>query len=326
MTNMIDWLLEGPAWIKYRTRVDLLEQPESAPEVIEARRDVLSDPAVQTILAELAQWPGAVLNSHKSAGHPMHKFNFVADLGLRIGDPGIDNIVTKVMEHQSATGPFQIVMNIPPHFGGTGEDQWAWALCDAPNLVYALCKFGLAEDGRVQRAIEHLVSLIRENGWPCAVSPEMGKFRGPGRKDDPCPYANLAMLKMLAQAPQWKDSSFCHIGAEALLFQWSQRQNNHPFMFYMGTDFCKLKAPLVWFDILHLMDVLSQFDWLCEDARLGEMAEMVRGKADQDGFFTPESVWQAWKEWEFGQKKLPSRWLTLIVQRALRRIDRVKSA
>jgi hypothetical protein len=152
----------------------------------------------------------------------------------------------------------------------------------------------------------------------------MGKFRGPGRKDDPCPYANLVMLKMLAQAPQWKDSSFCHIGAEALLFQWSQRQNNHPFLFYMGTDFCKLKAPLVWLDILHVLDVLSQFDWLCADARLGEMAEMVRGKSDQDGFFTPESVWQAWKEWEFGQKKLPSRWLTLIVQRALRRINGVK--
>lgn len=24
-----------------------------------------------------------------------------------------------------------------------------------------------------------------------------------------------------------------------------------------------------------------------------------------------ESVWMAWKDWEFGQKKTPSRWLTM---------------
>ena len=51
------------------------------------------------------------------------------------------------------------------------------------------------------------------------------------------------------------------------------------------------------------------------------MLALLRAKADAQGRFTPESVWQAWKDWEFGQKKIPSRWLTLLALRALGRMD-----
>jgi len=35
---------------------------------------------------------------------------------------------------------------------------------------------------------------------------------------------------------------------------------------------------------------------------------------------TPESVWTAWKDWEFSQKKVPSRWVALLVERVRRRM------
>jgi len=47
----------------------------------------------------------------------------------------------------------------------------------------------------------------------------------------------------------------------------------------------------------------------------------VRAKADDLGRFTPESVWKAWGEWDFGQKKTPSAWLTLITLRILKRMN-----
>ncbi len=34
MTTVTDWLLEGPAWIAYRTRVELLGQTETAEPVL----------------------------------------------------------------------------------------------------------------------------------------------------------------------------------------------------------------------------------------------------------------------------------------------------
>jgi hypothetical protein len=320
MQTPIEWLLEGEPWVAYRTRLDLLGQAEYNPQVRSAREVMLANAQVRTLLAELSHWPGSVISSHKSAGQPFHKLTFLADLGFKASDPGMNAIIVRILEHQSSEGPFQLPTNIPVHFGGTGQDQWAWALCDAPLIVYALAKFGLNDDPRVREGISHLVGLVRDNGWPCAVSKELKKFRGPGRKDDPCPFATLAMLKALSVMVDWQESPECHTGAETLLNLWSESSQEHPYMFYMGTDFRKVKVPLVWYDLVHVLDVLSRFPWLKDDARLVNMVEVLKNKVDQQGRFTLESVWTAWKDWEFGQKKEPSRWLTLIVWRILGRV------
>ena len=322
MNAPIEWLLEGEAWIAYRARVDLLGRTEDDPQVRSARQGMLAEPKIQALLAELAGWPGTVISSHKSAGQPFHKLTFIADLGLKAGDPGMEAITRRILAHQAAEGPFQLPTNIPTHFGGTGEDTWAWALCDAPLLVYALVKFGLGDEPQVRAAIQHLTGLVRANGWPCAVSKELGKFRGPGRKEDPCPFANLAMLKLLSQTDQ-RERQASRTGAETLLALWSESLERHPYMFYMGTDFRKLKVPLVWYDLLHVLEVLSRFPWLKGDSRLRDMLNLLKSKADAQGRFTPESIWTAWKDWEFGQKKAPSRWLTLLAWRIIQRVEAV---
>lgn len=321
----IDWLLDGEPWIEYRTRVDLLGQSEKDPQVTSARKSMLANVQVQTLLTELSGWPGKVIASHKSTSQPFHKLTFITDLGLKAEDPGVDVLIARILEHQSNEGPFQLPMNIPSHYGGTGQDQWAWALCDAPLVLYALVKFGLENDPPVRAAIEFLVGLSRDNGWPCAVSKELGNFRGPGRKDDPCPFANLAMLKALSEIEGLRDSAACRTGAETLLALWSESSTRHPYMFYMGTDFRKLKVPFVWYDLMHVLDVLARFSWLKEDHRLLDMLHVLKSKADSQGCFTLESIWTAWKDWEFGQKKKPSRWLTLSAWRIIQRVEAVSA-
>jgi hypothetical protein len=315
----VEWLLQGEEWIQYQTRINLLDQAETAPQVSAARKAMLSDIKIQSLLTELTDWPGAILNSHKSASQPFHKLAFLADLGLNIYDAPMKIIVKKVMAHQSRQGPFQLITNVPKHFGGSGQDEWAWALCDAPILVSALIKMGWGDDKRVQTAIKSLDELVRDNGWPCAVSPELGKFRGPGSKGDPCPFATLAMLKVLSRVPELRESKSARIGVETLLTLWDNSRERHPYMFFMGTDFRKLKAPLFWYDILHVLDILSQFRWVWMDKRFKEMLNVIRSKADSDGRYTPESVWMSWKDWDFGQKKIPSRGLTLFVQKIMER-------
>jgi len=317
----IEWLLAGPPWVQYRARLDLLGQPENDPQVRTARQAMLAHPQIQGLLQQLATWPGAPLKRHNDAGHLLHKLAFLADLGLKAEDPALRPIIAQILSHQAEDGPFQMLVNIPTHFGGSGKDEWQWMLCDAPTILYALLMFGLGSDARLQTASNYLGNLVRENGWPCAAASGLGKFRGPGRKEDPCPYANLIMLKALAQSPEWHTSEACHTGAETLLSLWVERKARKPYLFGMGADFAKLKAPLIWYDILHLLDVLSQFPWLRKDARLLEMAGIVAAKADEQGRFTPESVWMAWKEWNFGQKKAPSPWLTLRTHRALQRLQ-----
>lgn len=321
MKAPIEWLLTGPPWIEYQTRRDLLKQSDQDPQVVAVRKSMLADPQVCHLISELSGWPGTVISSHKSANQPFHKLTFLADLGIKADDPQMEQVIKRIMNHAADEGPFQLPMNIPTHYGGTGQDQWAWALCDAPLTVYALVKFGLGSEPAVQAALEYLAGLIRDNGWPCAVSKELGKFRGPGRKDDPCPFANLAMLKALSEQAEWRDSHACHVGAEILLGLWQASQTLHPYMFYMGTDFRKLKVPFVWYDLAHVLDILSRFSWLRTDPRLLDMLALLKGKMDQQGRFSLDSVWTAWKDWEFGQKKEPSRWLSLCAWRIIERVE-----
>lgn len=321
MDRLMEWLLSGPPWVEYRTRVDLLEQLEGSSEVRKARKAMLEHPQIKTLIEELDEWPGTILKSHKSAGHVLHKLVFVADLGFRANDPDISKIIPQIQAHQSEEGLFQILVNINPKYGGTGKDQFAWMLCDSPLVLYALSKFGLGKSKEVKNATKYLVSLARENGWPCAVTPELGKFRGPGRKSDPCPYTNLLMLKLLAQFPKYHNSRSVEVGVETLLSLWEQRKERRPYLFAMGGDFAKLKAPLIWYDILHVTDVLTQIPWARDDSRLKEMIGIIKTKVGSDGRFTVESVWRDWKDWDFGQKRDPSWWITLLAHRILRRLD-----
>ena len=321
MEKILSWLLEGELWVKYKTQIDLLNQPENNPEILFLKKEMINHPKIQAILEELANWPGPVIASHKSANQYFHKLSFIADIGIKKDNPYIQEVIKKIFEHQSEGGPFQIPMNISKHYGGTGETQWAWALCDAPTIIFSLAKIGLDKDSQIQKAVKHLANLVENNGWPCSVSKELGKFRGPGRKCDPCPYATLVMLKMLSQFEEYKNSKQVHFGVESLLNLWNKSQELHPYIFYMGTNFRKIKAPFIWYDILHVLDVLSQFSWVKNESAIKEMIEIVKLKADLEGKYTPESVWRAWKDWDFGQKKKPSKWLTFLAIRTLSRFE-----
>jgi hypothetical protein len=137
MKDVIEWLLEGEPFVEYRTRVDLLDQSEDELKVAQSRKRMIEDPRIQSLLNELKNWPGTVLSSHKSASQPFHKLSFIADIGLRKDEPEINIIIEKLFEHVSDEGPFQLPTNIPKHFGGSGKNEWAWALCDAPIIIYS---------------------------------------------------------------------------------------------------------------------------------------------------------------------------------------------
>jgi len=321
ITMQTDWLLsEGDPWVRFRTLTDLLDRPPDDGEVVAAREAMLANPRVKGLIAEAAAWPERPLKRHNDASHAIYKFSTLADFGVQAGDPGMAAGIEALMAHQSPEGAFQTLVNIPRTFGGTGEDTWTWILCDAPTLLYALLAMGLGNDERVQRAVAHLMGLVDENGWRCVAAPELGRFRGPGRKADPCPIVNVYALKALAQVPEMIDSPAARTGAEMLLWHWEYQTERKIYMFGIGTDFRKLKYPFVWYNVLHVVEVLSQFTFVHTDPRFREMVGTITAQADQDGRYTASSMYRAWKEWQFADKKSPSPWITFLVIRILSRL------
>ena len=196
MDSLLAWLFADESHPGSATAVrrDLLDQGEDEPQVQDERRAMLADPQVQGLLAELAGWPGKVVSSHKSAGQPFHKLTFAADLGLRADDPGVGAIIERILAHPSAQGPFSLPMTIAPAYGGSGQEQWAWALCDAPLILYALLKFGLGEDAPVQRPSHTWPAWCARTAGPARSRPSWEA--GGGR----------AARRIPARSPTWRCS------------------------------------------------------------------------------------------------------------------------
>jgi len=50
------------------------------------------------------------------------------------------------------------------------------------------------------------------------------------------------------------------------------------------------------------------------------MVDIIKAKKDENGLFTPESIYQKCKGWDFGQKKTISPYLSFLCIRILERV------
>ncbi|MFH0900109.1 MAG: hypothetical protein V2A73_05720 [Pseudomonadota bacterium] len=319
--QVVDWLLTADEpWVRLQAMRELAGRPDDDPDVQRARRATARHPFIQWLLESCQSWPGGnTLTRHNNAKHPLHHLALLADLGIRLPDRGARAVAKRVMANQHECGAFQCWAMLPTVFGGDGIDQWCWMICDAPVLAHSLLALGVTKSKPLDAALAHIESCATDDGWRCVSS--FPKVRGPGRKDDPCPYATLLALRALALSPAHRDSRACHAGTEMLLGHWEHQGSVKYRMFGIGTDYRKLKYPFIWYDILHVLDVLSRFPWTHRDSRFQEQMDIARSAADQQGRFVPQSVWMAFSGADFSQKKSPSPTLTLAVQRIVRRAE-----
>lgn len=305
-------------WLQYAIRLILLGESREA--LLDLKHEALKDKKIQSYLNDITNFHNAIVRNHKDPDLSIHKLLFLLDIGLETDIPEIKSAVKQIMSHKDKNGVYQSMTNIPPHYGGKGEDVFGWCLCDAPLLLLALLKAKVDYQQHIKPGVDHLLSLYTEQGFPCSVSEEHGTFRGPGRKDDCCPFATLIMIKLLSEIDEYRNSDIVKSGIGVILSLWENSLERHPYMFYMGTDFRKLKAPAMWYDIVSVADCLSKFDFVKSDPRFCEMVDLIKGKRNADGMFIPESVYQKFKCWDFGQKKTVSPYLSFLCIRLLGRL------
>ena len=134
-------LSNGDTWLQYATRVHILE--ESKEDMADLKLQALSDPKIKAYLSDITDFHSILVSNHKNPDLPIHKLLFLLDIGFNADVPEIQTAVDKIMENKDSNGIYQSLINIPKHFGGSGEDLFGWCLCDAPLLLSALLKSGL---------------------------------------------------------------------------------------------------------------------------------------------------------------------------------------
>ena len=301
MTDAADvtWVFgnEEP-WTRYRALLDLEHRAPDDVGVVEARTRMLASAEVRVLLDRAAAWPGYPLKRHNDAAHPLYSISTLADFGLDRDIPSVAELGDAILAGFDGD-QFETLLWLPRFLTKESEDaeRRAWMLCDSPTLLYALLAFGYGDDRRVRRAVDVVAGLTEDNGWRCRASTSLPRFSGPGRRHDTCPLATTISLKALSQVPEMVASPT------------------------IGTDFRKLKYPFVWYDILHVADVLSRFPRALDDTRFREMVSEIERQADPEGRYTATSMYRAWKGWSFSDKTNASAWLTMIVLRIRDRLE-----
>jgi len=314
---MVEWLLAGEPWVVYRTLTDLLDKDEKDKVVVTTRMAIPKHPFIEKIfkgLNEDGYW-GKPKDIH--TWWPRKDTTFwilpvLADFGFTVKDKRIARACEYLFSTQLQSGGFGWD---PPTT--TGD-------CHSAIIIESLAKVGLPRDPRLQKAYEWLIKRRRlDGGFWCKNTGQIGR---PREKEPSCALATMFVLGALAQNPKFRDSEITKKGVDFLFECWENRGKiryaGHDSQ--IGTDWEKLKYPFIDYKILKFLDVLSQFEYAKKRLQEAEMVNLLLSKQDYKGRFTPESIVKVWSDFDFGQKEKPSRWITLLALRIVKRIHKIK--
>ena len=237
------------------------------------------------------------------------KLNTLADFGLQKDDKRIADLAKRVFIAQAENGGFL-------HGGFDHTKSWDARpyICISHVMTYALARFGYLDDPRLQKAYDHIQEWQRlDGGW----HPNKLNLLGNERESEPsCPFGTTNVLRAVVANPQLRDGSNTQRAAEYLLDCWERRAEPfRPVGFGIGSTWDKVQYPFVQYQLLKTLDALVQISTIRKDKRLLEMLSRLKNKQNVDKSWTAEGINKPWSEFDFGQKKTTSAWITFLAFR-----------
>jgi hypothetical protein len=314
-THTIQTLLASPEpWVVYNTLIHLTPTPLDSPEATAAYQAMQSDSRVLDLIAALDPWPPEKpLGKAYDPKDSIWKLGTLADFGLRRDDPRIAATAERVLAAQSDDGGFL-------HGGFDHTKSWHTRpyICISHVMTYFLACAGYLDDPRLQRAYDHILSWQRLDG---GFHPNKLNLPGAERQSEPsCPFGTLNVLRALTANPTLQTAEPTLRAANYLLDCWQRRAEPYrPVGFGIGSSWGKTIYPFVQYALLKEIDTLSAIPAVRTDPRYQEMLAHLATKLAPNGQLTPESTNKPYADFDFGQKKQPSPWMTFLAVRALTR-------
>jgi hypothetical protein len=299
--KVLDWLLEGSAWLKYAVELQLLDRQ---PDVITA----LEDKSIQKIISRLKSQNAGIpairsgLVHYTATGKAYWDLFFLADIGLTIKDAGLEAEAEEIFRYQLRDGTFTLPLNVKDNY-----------YCMSAILISSLAKMGYRDDPRVIKYIRSaLAEQIPGGGWDCYAYDY-----GPGYS---CPMDDMNVLKLLGQYKDYRENPKLNGAIDHLLMHWETGDNIYGFG--VGKRFRSLQYPAVKYGILRVLDALSLFPYAMKQPAFQNMLDFVHAKA-KDGRHFAESADMVYTDFDFSQTGEPSRWITFLVGRIDKRVEEV---
>jgi len=335
----IDWLLEetNPS-VRYFTLHDILDKDKNDPQVVAAKQAIPKSQVAKKILQK--QKPDGYWEEPASPYLPKYKSSYwqimiLGQLGMNKTDKRIEKACEHIFQFQFKEGGFtsqtretafreyQWLLKrgkkLPPY------EKWVFNIifeqqlsCLTGNMVAALIRLGYENDSRVHKAIEWLVKIQNKDGgwlcpyWKAHVRDKHGCFDG-----TICPLEAFSEVKKENLTKEMNET--IEKGAEFLLMHRLFKADHHG---YKVINKSWLKPNFPWFygyNILRGLDVLTRLNYV-KDERLNDAVDVLLQKRQSSGAWVLESSPIGRMQTNIEAKGKPSKWITLIALRVLKRL------
>jgi squalene cyclase len=335
----INWLLEkeNPS-TRYFTLRDILDKDENNPEAAEAKQAILQSPVVKKILQK--QTPNGNWEDPTSPYHPKYKSTYwqimlLAQLGTDKTNPSIKKACEYAFTLQQPEGGFSSAtleqalkeyeiqqkkgkkLPQPQEFAASLVHEHQYS-CLTGNMTAAFIRIGYKQDPRVKKALEWLMKIQNQDGgWLCPY------WRAHTRDKHGCFYGTICPLEAFSEidkkhlAKQMQDT--IEKGAKFMLIHHLYKADHHDYKI-INPNWLTLSFPFFYtYNILRGLDVLTRLGY-SKDKRLEDATRILLQKRQKDGKWILENAPTGRMHTNIENKGQPSKWITLIALRTLKRI------
>ena len=317
-----DWLLEpdNPS-VRYSTLRDILDKPETDPEVKEAKDLIMETGAVPKILAKQKDgyWE-SLENFYVNTKYrgTVWTLLVLAELYADGENDCIQKACRTILDYSQdrESGGFS--------YSGSkekGGDHNKVLPCLTANMVWSLIRFGFLEDPQVQKGIDWITTYQQfddgvsepPTGWPYTREQCWGRHT--------CHMGVVKAVKALSEIPPEKRTHPVNRtiknGVEFLLNHRIHKRS-HDLARVSKPEWLEFGFPLMWnTDILEILDILTRLGYT--DERMREAVDVVISRQDKNGRWNLEKTYNGRVQVNIEKKGKPSKWVTLRAVKVLKR-------
>lgn len=335
----IDWLLEksNPS-VRYFALRDIIGKPEDDLEVINTRKTIAESAIAQKILRK--QSPRGYWEKADSPYLPKYKSSYWTIMLLgRLGMDRTNEKMAKacefVFQFQRDEGGFssesiasasrEYEYRLKKGKKLPSQQEFVSSLifesqlsCLTGNMISALIRIGYADDPRVKKALEWLVRIQnRDGGWLCPY------WKAHVKDKHGCFMGTICPMEAFSEVPKENLTKEMNVaisrGAEFLLIHRLFKADHHNYGIVNQT-WLRLSFPWFGYNILRGLDVLTKLDYV-KDHRADDAAEIILQKRQNNGAWILEDSPVGRMQTNVETKGQPSKWITLIALRVLKRLS-----
>jgi hypothetical protein len=334
----MEWLLEksNPS-VRYFALRDLLSKPQGSDEIVAAKKAIPQSATVRRILDKQDQQ--GYWEEPNSPYLPKYKSSYWTIMVLsRLGMDKTNEKVAKACEFifrfQHGEGGFssdsteKASMEYENRLrkGKTllPKSEFVSSLlyesqlsCLTGNMAAALIRLGYEDDLRIKKTLRWLVKVQNKDGgwlcpyWKAHVRDKHACFMG-----TICPTEAFSEVSAKNQTKEMKET--VSGAAEFMLMHRLFKADHHNYS-VINKTWLELSYPWFGYNILRGLDVLTKLGY-SKDERLCEAAEVLLQKRQGNGAWILENSPEGRMQANIEQKGQPSKWVTLIALRVLKRL------